>query len=42
MFCNAKLTICAEIPYKTHKFNNITVQNFLIFNLVLRKFTGRI
>jgi hypothetical protein len=39
----AKVAVCSEIRTKTYnKCNVISMQNFLILNLVVRKVTGRL
>ena len=38
----AKVAVCSEIRKKTHKCNVISMQNFLILNMAVRKVIGRL
>jgi hypothetical protein len=40
MLHKAKFAVCSEIHKKTHKFHVITMQNFLMLNLVVRTVSG--
>jgi hypothetical protein len=42
MFYQAKVAVFFWDPYKTHKRNVGTTQNFLMLNLVVRKVTARL
>ena len=42
MMYKAKETSLFWDPYKTHKCNVISMQNFLVLNLAVRKVTGRL